>query len=223
MFKIIALLFILISCAEIQQNLNPDIYYKRDMLLEVNGVKGSGTLVVPQNSPYTFNIEAKGALDMLDFQTCHRDIIKEKAGNGGIFGNDKKAKIDYIPVSGIEDTGDCDIIASGYNIKGKHSWAYLAIESSKYTLPAFIKCDGSMYNSRGLTICQAKTGLEEKIEFASQVGYIPQKNCPVKTEDDKNFTFFPNKGECVIIFKSKISEKFHRLVIIGFESVLVRE
>lgn len=211
----------LVGCASVKQPLDPGTLYMRDMEIEANGYKGIGTLVVPASDKIIFNIVARGKLDLLDFQTCHRVITKEEAGNKGIFGDKKKAQIEYLPINGIENSGDCDVLLGGYNIKGKHSWGYIAIEYPRYKLPALIKCNGNSYTSRGVTVCQSKTGLIQEIEFSTEAKYVIQASCPIETKDSKKFTLKMPKGECVYIFKS--GSEFHRMVTIGWESILIRE
>jgi len=211
----------MLGCASVKQDLNPDTLYMRDMEIEANGFKGIGTLVIPSKEKIVFNLTAKGKISLLDFQTCHRVISTEDPGNKGVFGDKKKATIEYIPVKGIEDGGECDILIGGYNIKGRHSWSYIAIEYPKYQLPALISCNGSQYNSRGVTVCQSKIGLIQKIEFTEEAKFIPQVSCPIETKDGKSFEYKTAKGECVYVFKS--GDKFHRLVTIGWESILIRE
>jgi hypothetical protein len=64
-------------------------------------------------------------------------------------------------------------------------------------------------------------GLIQKIEFSQEVKFIPQTACPISTIGNKTFEYKTTKGECVYVFKS--GDKFHRLVTIGWESILIRE
>ena len=191
------------------------------MIIEMAGYKSIGSLVVPRAPNYKFNIESMGKLDLLEFQSCHRVDVKEKAGNKGIFGNSNKTNVDYTPVQGIEDDGNCDVILSGYSIKGKHSFGFISFENDRYKLPALVKCNGSTYNSNGVTICQAKEGLIQQIEFTSEVDLTSHPW--IETKDNKLFTYTIQPKENVLIFNKRGDKLFHKLVTLGWASVLIRE
>lgn len=215
-------LFLFGGCASVNQPLDSNTFYQRDMKIEGNGYKGDGTLVIPKSDKFKLKLEAKGALDLMTIDSCHRQMVAENAGEHGIFGNKKKAEFDYIPVAGIEDV-DCDLLIGGYNIKGKHSWGYISLESPKYSLPAQIKCNGNVYNSNGTTICQSRIGLIQQIIFTEEVRFVEQPKHSIKTEDNKTIEYKTPIGENVIIFMGKNSKKFHKLVTIGYEQILIRE
>lgn len=227
--RIITILFCSIlstSCTSTPQKLDDKIFYKRDMQLSVNGHQGEGVLVVPRSAKYSFDIKARGKLDLFTFTTCHREQTKEKAGQSGWFSDKKRRKLIYEPVPLESNRFACPVQLGGYErIKGRHSWAFVDFEHPSLTLPALISCNGSHYNTRGVSTCQAKTGLIMQIVFSEKVIW-PEKNTCVKLEskDSKTFQFKVPRGQCSFRFVTqKGEEKWHRLTTIGYQKILIRE
>lgn len=221
--------FLLVGCVSTQSNFSDEAYktsfYKKDMKISVNGFKSTGTLVLPKASIYNFEFESYGDLDLFTFTTCHREISKEEAGERGIFGNKKKTKVPYLPAS-IEYSA-CPIDVGGYDAdKGRHSWGFIAIENDAHKLPANVQCNGEQYNSRGTTVCQARTGLVQSLEFERDVVFTFDKTCePVKhTYKNNVFQFNMVKGNCVIYFKEvDAPNRIHELMLFGYEKILIRK
>lgn len=227
--KIIILLFLLTGCVTNQTNFTQEdfknSFYKKDMKISANGFKGTGTLVLPKTSIYNFEFESYGELDLFTFATCHREISKEEAGERGIFGNKKKTKVTYLPNS--METVACPIDIGGYDAdKGRHSWGFVSIETEKHSLPANVQCNGESYNSRGTTICQAKVGLVQSLQFENDVVFVLDKACSdmTVTYKDKIFTFVMPRGTCVNYFKEKNApSRIHELTTFGYERILIRK
>lgn len=225
---ILTCLLFLAGCTSVSQKLDPRLFYKRDMKIEVNGFKGEGVLVVRSANNYDFAVDARGRLDLFTFTTCHREETKEKAGEGGLFGNKHKRTWNFVPVNGMEAGGiSCPVQLGGYEkVKGRHSWALVDFEHPDLTLPAKIKCNGSVYNSKGVSICQSKTGLIQEISFTTDVLTTKQKheNCPpLESKDMKVFRYEIPKGQCVYRFLTKGGDAaWHRHTTIGYEKILIR-
>jgi len=214
------------ACTSVPQQLDPKIFYKRDMVLKVNGFVGEGTLVVPKSEEYKMEVNAKGVLDMFTLESCHRETSKEDAGEPGLFGNKKKVVIDYRPVAGLEDTGSCPVFFGGYERKaGRHSWGVLDFETDKEKLPAVVRCNGSEYNSRGVTICQSKAGLLQEIIFPVAVEASSLDECKMQpSKDGQTFRYEMPRKECVFNFMEKAApHREHRLTTFGYESILIRD
>jgi hypothetical protein len=215
-----------ISCGSINQSVNPDVFYKRDMLIEINDLKAQGTLVVPKSKDYWFEIEARGKLDLFTLQSCHREITREKAGEGGIFGNAKKVQLGYTQVPGLEDQGGCQVQLGGYEReKGRNSWALIDFETDDAKLPARLKCNGSTIQSSGVSICQSRAGLIQEIYFAVDTIANPPEGCEIpRPADLKTYRFTMPKGQCVLNFMEKGGDhREHRLTTLGYEGILIRE
>lgn len=217
------------------QDLSVDKFYKRDMIVTINGTTYEGVAVAPKASKYDFHIEARGDLDMFIMSSCHKEEQKERAWNvkktvkSGLFGWGRKkidlkreVKFSYHPNS-LERDGDCTMELGGFeNRKGRHSWAFIDFESDKYKLPATMNCNGRVIKSKGTTVCQSRNGLIQDITFAEEVLVADNNECGIISKKAKRFEFSLPKGKCSAIFGTK-SGKFHKLTLLGYESILIRE
>ena len=215
------------------QILDPALIYKRDMILEINGKVGVGTLVVPLADKYDVEVVSSGALDMFTVETCHRSWEKQKAWNvvekkSFLFWSRKiekknEVKFEYSPSKKFEAYEYCPMRLGGYEIEmGRNSWAFIDFETPDAKLPAIIKCDGHVYNSNGVSICQSRKGLIQSIEFDNEVVVLPEPGCEIETDSGKIFEYQINPGRCVYAFKQKNGDLVHRLTTIGYEGVLIR-
>lgn len=216
----------LFGCASIPQKLDAKLFYKRDMEFTVNGYQAEGVLVVPRAKQYDFDIKAKGKLDLFTFTTCHREQTKEKAGRKGWFADKKRRKLTFIPEPIEAEHLACPVQLGGYErIKGRHSWGLVSFEHPSLTLPALVSCNGAHYNTSGVSICQARSGLLMEIKFPKKVIW-PKKNVCVKLEskDSKKFRFKMPRGQCGFRFVTMSGkEQWHRLITVGYEKILIRE
>jgi len=225
--KFLIFIFI-ISCATVHQELDPEIYYKRDMQIKIDGEKYEGVAVIPNTKENEIEFKSAGKLDLFTFSTCHREITQEEAHT---FLNKKKVKLKYAPSSPDEFSGSCPIQVAGYDIKGKHSFAFMDIKTKDATLPATIYCNGKILKNVGVSICQTKYELIERIVFTTEVVVSPEnakkdfcKNIVFETTDNKSFKFKMPRRECVYNFM-EIAEphREHRLDTIGYEEIPLRE
>ena len=99
-------------------------------------------------------------------------------------------------------------------------------ETPEAKLPAVVSCNGSEYNSRGVTVCQSKKGLTQLITFPVEVEVDPPGNCPLRKTpgkiSGKIFKYKIPRGRCVFAFKEKAGERIHRLTTLGYEDILIR-
>lgn len=219
------------------QDLKSNTFYKRDMMLTINGKVYEGVAVAPMIAKYDFHVEARGDLDMFLMTSCHKEEQKERAWNvkktvkTGLFGWGRK-KIDlrrevtfsYLPNS-LERDGDCTLELGGYeNRKGRHSWAFIDFESEKYRLKATMNCNGRTIKSNGTSVCQSRKGLVQDIQFPEDVIVADNNKCGIVSKRAKRFEIPLPIGKCTAIFASTTSPtKFHKLTLLGYESLLIRE
>lgn len=219
------------------QELKTNKFYKRDMIVTINGTTFEGVAVAPMASKYDFHVEARGDLDMFLMTSCHKEEQKEKGWNvkkkvrSGLFGWGSKkidlkreVKFSYIQNS-LEKDGDCTLELGGYeNRKGRHSWAFIDFESEKYRLPAKMNCNGRTIKSKGTSVCQSRNGLIQDIEFPEDVIVADNNKCGIVAKKARRFEFPIPLGKCTAIFASKtLPTKFHKLTLLGYESLLIRE
>lgn len=226
-FLLTGILALCCSCSTLQALSNkaaPDTFYKRDMKITVNQTTGEGAIVVPFGAEYHFDIEAKGKLDLFTFQTCHREITKEKAGEGGLFGDKKRVKMVMVPVKGFEDVKTCPVELGGYEMaRGRHSWGFVDFEHPSMLLNADVKCNGKAIVAHGVSVCQAREGLIQEISFNEDVRISPVERCPLEKISERVYRHRSPVGRCVYAFVGKASGQVHRHTSLGYEAILVRE
>jgi hypothetical protein len=232
-FLILIFMIGLVSCNQNSyQTVEAEVFYKRDMILEVNGVKGEGVVVAPLSSSIPFYVVARGDLDLFTFTSCHREETAENAGNvtesqgSWIFKRTitkkREVKLTFSPTE-IENVGGCPILLGGYEQeKGRHSWGFVDFETPDAALPASVSCNGVTTKSKGVSICQARAGLIQSIRFASQVKVSPDAGCEIGATESDYFEFSIPKGQCVFAFMESTG-RIHRLTTLGYEQILIRK
>ncbi|TXH08654.1 MAG: hypothetical protein E6R04_10230 [Spirochaetes bacterium] len=216
------------ACAGVPQRLDPNLFYKRDLPLCVTGVGCyEGTTVLPAQTTYEIEIAPKGDanIDLLLVTSCHREESFEKTASGWfIFQKKTKFKYFYTPAVGIEDDGDCSLMVNTYEkLLGRHSWARLRFEHPKYQLDARLSCNGEFKQAHGVSVCQSKAGLAQRIRFDEPVMFEWDEKCAIpKKAQDGSYEIPVSVGECGYTVRSQ-SGKLHDLLTIGYEGVLVRE
>jgi hypothetical protein len=223
--KIFIVLFALgLGCTTVRHNADPNVFYKRDMYIRINGDLFKGVAVAPLSHRYKFEITAKGKLDLFTFSTCHRDIAIEEAGEDGIFGNSRRVKYRYVPANNLEKHGMCPVLLGGYEkSRGRHSWGFVDFQTPERTVKATISCNGEVKETNGVSICQSKAGLIQKIMFEKEMIVSPDKKCPMKKTKGLFFEYAINVGFCVFEFMEVESGNLHRHSTFGYEKILLRE
>ena len=235
-----SLLLLLLSfggCATLTQELEPEVFYKRDIGIEVNGKEYEGVVVVPWADKYEFLLKPKGKLDLVLIKSCHIDHSGEKTSSGFLGIGGGQFKKTWVPDPKIESLKEgCVLRIDVYESKkGRHSWAFIAREhpeiSKKYTL----RCNGRVTLANGVGVCQGRAGTEQMLEFDEPVqwapgdsvdgyektDYVPEE-CPMPIGRNGQYRFYPVLGECVY-HAITTSGELARLYVIGYEGVLIRE
>lgn len=210
------------SMPSIKQPVDVNTFYKRDMMLLVNGVSGQGVVMVPKADTYQISGRSAGNIDLLSMRTNHREIIQEAVGRTTFAQT-------YIPVIGIEDkTEDSSPsvmeVAAFDKGAGQNAWGLIDFEDPDGVV-ATVKCNGStsMGNS---TICQAPAGLIQEIDFsedmrnAADAGSCNYGGIP---KIGRKFQYVMPPRKCELIFTTMDGSRTHRHVSIGYEQVLLRK
>lgn len=189
------------------------------MVVEVVADKDyEGVTVLPRRGVYELVIKPVGKMDLLLVTTCHREESFNPKSKG-FFKQDNSFKYRYTPQKGIEDIGSCTLRMDAFDKeRGQHSWFMADFEGPKEQLKAQVTCNGEKKLYTGVSVCQSKAGLIQRIEFDEEVKYPPDPKCPI----DGSFYKIP-LGECVYVFRGMKSGKIHRHTTIGYQGILVRE
>lgn len=218
LFPAIMMVAVASACTSVPQQLDPEKFYRHDLRLEVNGVRGTGVMVLPRSHRYRIHGESVGQLDLLTISSCHREFSAERQGT--------EFDYDYAPLPGIETGGGCPLHFGGYEQKkGRHTWGIVDFEGPDATLPATLQCNGQVVRSNGVSICQSRAGLYQTIEFPGSVDVSPDPDCPMPLGGRPGLYEFPlARGECVYAFREQAEpNRIHRLTTLGYEGILIRE
>lgn len=225
----LVLVLTITACTSVPQRLDPEQFYRRDLPFCVDNLGCfEGVTVLPKRSSYTFEIEPKGGadIDLLLVTTCHREDSFEKTDTGWwIFKNKKRFKYFYSPVPGIEDTGMCPLRINTYEKeKGRHSWSLIFFEDPKFEMNAAVTCNGKVMTFNGVSACQSKVGLIQRISFGRPVQWgTPPEGCAApKYVKTGLYELEFKRGECVHVIRDA-QDRFHQFGTVGYEGVLIRE
>jgi len=262
LFILMVMILLLPSCVTSQaQKLNPAVYYKQDICFTYKvkktakeikierdrnwnwdtedgfnhyidkhkSVKFCGVGVLPFKDSYKLKIEGYGKLHYFALTTCHEEDTTENPDRG-IFKKDGRIEIEYTPT--LERGRACPLYVSAYNKNQRHAWGILEFEHPRYKLKAKLMCNGYVRHPTGVSICQSRKGLIQRIEFNEEVKAIrptrgaaeKREDCPELTsKDNKIFEFKLPSRECRYGFIGKESGQVHKLLTVGYEDIIVRE
>ena len=200
---------------EVKQVADPNTFYKRDMVITVNGKKSVGVSVAPRAPSYNLYVQAYGQLDLLTYTSCHRDQ--------DFTGLSRDHTYSYVPVQGIEETATeaCPLVLGGYDKpNGRHSWGQVVFEDPA-GLEATAFCNGERTTGR-TSACQNLEGQISVLEFAKPVKAAPECDYQLKDEGGgKRWSYRMPARECVAVFCTR-EMKCHNHYSIGYKQQLVR-
>ena len=241
MRQIIIFCFIIstvISCSSLEQlaqnkisKVPDNIYYKNDICVydSINKKSFCGVGVLPYQKTYKLKIEAKAKLNFFAMTTCHREDTTENPDKG-IFRKNGRTFITYTPT--LEQKKACPLHLAAFNKKGKNSWGIIFFENPRFDLKAKLICNGETKIFNGVSVCQSRQGLTQRIIFSEKVETVnpvggaskSEKGCPsLNTTDNKIFTFRVPPKECIYGFIGIKTKKIHQLNTIGYEKLIIRE
>lgn len=215
---------LLVGC-DVQHAANPEVFYKRDAVIKYAGKRFVGVAILPKAAKYDLEFNFAGDLALFSLRTCHREITQEEFGTGGIFDRKKNyVQFQYEPQPSIEAGTYCPVEVGGFDETGRHGWGFIDFEDDNNKLGALVQCNGFRQIYNGVSVCQSSEGLLQRITFATPVRFSPSECLSPETDDNKTFTIPAPTGRCVYVFKELEGEKrFHRLTLIGYQSILVRK
>lgn len=229
------------------QKLSPATYYRNDICFKLgkqslwkrikyrNGnnpdknVDFCGVGVLPAQDKYKFEVQSYGKLDYFAMTTCHEEVTTENPDRG-IFKKDGRVYVEYSPT--LEKSLHCPLFIAAYNKKQRHAWGVIAFENPEYKLSAKLECNGYITDSIGVSACQSREGLVQKITFNEPVKLVSpvsgasdrKSECPVIGKDNATEIVYkiPNR-ECVYGFIGLNSKKIHQHYTFGYEEIIIRD
>jgi hypothetical protein len=220
----------LASCASTQfQQLEKDVFYKRDLGVRVNGVLYEGVVTIPESTTaYEMELVAPADIDMVLWRSCARED-SGSPNKPGLFKflSSKEVKYTYTPNPGQENKDTCPLRIDAYDAKNnQHSWAFLSFERKEFKLEFELDCNARRQSFNGVGSCQHKSDLPMRAHFGEEVRFAPPKpaGCAVPKKVPGEFgvwTWPMTTGECVYKAENRDGEKA-RFIGIGYQGVLIR-
>lgn len=201
--------------------------YKYDMAGTVNGTTFVGVGVIPYAAKYSMQFVSPVNIDLFTIASCHRDWDAESVASVGWFKSKVGYSYEYDPSLGIENTGSCLVRIGAYNRdKGQNVWGIIDFENPERTLPVTSYCNGIVQKFNGVSICQSKVGLIQRIVFDSPViqdAKALDSKCVMTSKDQKLWEYQLPAGECVIEFKETVAPyRLHRHTTVAYTDVIIR-
>ncbi len=238
LFCIAGILATLLTGCQTQQlaEKEPLYQYKADMEITVDGKTFEGMAVTKLDGPKTISIKSFARLDLLKVSSCHREMIEEKVRwRDGWFGlggqSAKEYTFVYDPMK-VESEFYCPLYIEAYEKGGGFragtmaAWGFIAFRSPEgagaENLPARAECNGTLWTKfAGITVCQARTGMEQSISFDRPVRVVHNDKCKIEPKSDREFRVRSTEfGFCRAVFTD--GKDKHRLELLGYTEVLVR-
>lgn len=217
---------LLATCSSTPQILDPEIFYKRDIRIEVNEKEYEGVTTVPNAPDYKLKLKPRGDMDLIIIRTCAREDSAEEQSSGFFIFKGDEFEYHYIPNPGLEDVGVCPLRVDVYDSgEGKHSWALLDFEHPDYEVPFEVDCNGRRRLFSGVGVCQARNGLIQRFHFKEPIRFATPlpSGCPMpEKKSNYVYDFKIALEECLYHFDTK-GGRLGRLTTIGYEGILVRE
>jgi hypothetical protein len=204
--------------------------YRHDLKIKLNGVKFNGTGVAERAPKYEVEVNPKDPIDRIIWQTCHQEQVVDRPKTGWF--NDTYT-FTLNNVSPIEDQTSCPLSITILTEKTRRN-ALALIEFTdvrpEVSLAATVRCNGqSTLYSKGVSVCQASSGLIQEIEFSEPVIHTGSiNNCATMDKGpQKVFRFAMPEGHCTYYFGANTKHAngkrlLHRLQTVGYSEVTPR-
>lgn len=210
------LLTLVFGCSSFQKEQDPRVYYKRDVKITWNKKEWRGTATLPKSAEYRLDFESPGKMDLFTISSCHREYQKEDVGY--------EHDYTYRPVPGLEDGPACPIQISGFDKnKGKHTFGFINFESPELTAKGKLYCNGANWDAVGVSVCQGRSGLIQKIEFEKETKVVSSDECKWTKSSGIVYLFSLYPRECQYLFEEIETGKRFRLDTIGYEDIFIRQ
>lgn len=220
------LLLLLAGCAtKVPDLMVPGEHYAHELQLEVNGVAYTGVAAVAPAAAYDIKITSPAEeVAFLTVTSCHRQFTTEPpGGTGWLFWKKKQTYAYRYEPMDLEREVGCHVeIGALDKTDGKHGFGFVDFRHPSLALPARLYCNGVEQQGMGLTVCEARAGLEQQIEFDDPVDAVARDGCPEpKLLEPGKYTYEMPSGQCQWAFRDRLG-RIHRHVGLGFEKLLYR-
>lgn len=206
-------LILLAACSTIPDYPKVDLSknYRLESGLEVNGMKGSGFLIVPDTPVLNLKIRTDDDINLLVLNSCHREVsINRKDNHFELLWQ----------VQELERHHYCPVQVYGVSTKGNFVLGAMHLQSTDFTLPFTLLCNGERVTALGTGFCQSREGLIQGVSFDRPVKAATSECLKPQTSDQKTYQYDIPAGFCVQLFRDEASGKTARLISYGYQLFL---
>lgn len=213
------------------QDVDSAKFYRRDLVLTVNGVTREGSLVMGLKPDNVIRIWSPVDMDFFSMSNCAGERVKPKIA---ITTTEKRfffwtktveskreAEFHYYPTD--LETGHCPLQLYAVNSKGVPAFGMVDFQTPNFNLNGEMLCNGEKRAFDGAEICQSRAGLFQRLTFPDTVRTSPDAECSIGSQEGKVFEFPMNRGACVYQFRSLDGKLKGKLTTIGYDDYLIRE
>lgn len=216
--------------------------YKPDLRIAVDGKVFDGIGVTAIADQTVVSIWSAVNIDRVEVSSCARhDVCQIKGGvlacdqrtsdnpNGrfdvdtGWFGKAGKSMQYYFRPDRKERDDSCaNLMIAIYDKNSLAAWGFLDFRNPAANFPAKFTCNATDWNFAGVSVCSAKAGTIQQINFGDPVDdYRTEDSCHLKKVSNTEFEFQPAIGWCRTSFMR--NKLFHDVIINGYDEVLIRD
>jgi hypothetical protein len=206
-----------------------------DLQGSINGVPFEGIGVIPRSPSYRIRIQSRQDVDLLISTSCHREVPAWSVIKKGWFEDRRGYEFTYEPAPGIEDEGSCLMRLGTYNgsVQGVNAHAIIDFGTTAEQLSARNICNGASGRTGGVSMCQSKAGLVQRLEFDGPTRSVTppkgteplfhgEKVCTGKWLSQRLFEYEIQAGECVVAFMEEAQpHRIHRHTVVGYTTIPV--
>lgn len=208
--------------------LDPYVYYRNDLCVSLRGgPEACGVATFPNRSIYEIQVHVSTDTVLLSLRSCHEETTYVP----------KRRTTTFYRHRPLDPIIACPIFITAYDKFNNHKTAFITFENFKYKLKATWKCNGEVKDVKGVSVCQAREGLLQRVYFNEQVEIGEPVNGPatrlqetepceeITTTWDKKSTklFTMSPRECIYPVIGIKSGEMHQLYTVGYEAFIVRK
>jgi hypothetical protein len=211
--------------------------YKPDLTIIVDAATFYGVGVTTLADETDIQIQSQVDIDRVEISTCSRhDVCQAKGGDSAcdpsrflversiFFGNPGKfMTYHFTPDRKERDDSCANMMIAIYDKNALAAWGYLDFRTNPLSnFPAKFTCNATDWSFQGVSVCSAKAGTIQEINFDGPVdNFRADDSCVIKKISDREFEFQPQVGWCRASFGR--GEKYHDVILNGYDEVLIRD
>jgi len=209
--------YLLSSCQTPGLAQSETLAYQKSLLISEMGsssVPTVGMVALDYKDAYHLTFEAKEVPKNIRVSNCHRDLL---------FENVKTKKFVYYFEPTHLERGDCLLHVTFLDANNKHQYGAVSFRDDGENVPAIVQCNGAVQKTYGASVCQARAGTIQGIDFSVKMrGKTETPDCEQPTRTDKvgNAWQLPVKSEvCLYLFESEDGD-LHKLTTFGYDDFI---